>query len=146
MRAPTLLRWTFLQLLGLVAAITFSPVHPPSYPLAVRNPYLSTWLPGNLVGSLPSSSPQFWTGKELTWSIIAKSDGTAYSLFGVTESIAGVTAAKVKSAKFTSTHSVFALTAGSLSFELDFFSPVSPANLVRQSLPFSECHILPENL
>lgn len=138
MRAPSVLHWVFVQLLGSVAAITFSPIQPPSYPLAVRNPYLNTWLPGNLVANLPSAPPQFWTGKELAWSVIAKVDGKAYSLFGVTDRIDGVTEAQVASAKFTSTHSIFTLRAGSLSFELDFFSPVSPENLLRQSLPFSE--------
>lgn len=40
-------------------------------------------------------------------------------------------------ASYTSTHSTFVVTAGSRQFTLDFFSPVSPKNYIRQSLPFS---------
>lgn len=36
----------------------------PSYPLAVRTPYLSTWLPaGRHGGFLAGALPQFWTGE-----------------------------------------------------------------------------------
>lgn len=40
-------------------------------------------------------------------------------------------------ASYTSTHSTFTVTAGGRTFTLDFFSPVSPKNYLRQSLPFS---------
>ncbi|KAK5127457.1 hypothetical protein LTR85_006796 [Meristemomyces frigidus] len=116
---------------------TFTPVLPPSYPLAVRNPYLSAWLPGNQAAELPVAVPQFWNGQNLTWSIIARIDGQAYSLFGVPVPGAGVKAASVQSAEYTSTHTTFTLTAGSASFVLDFLSPISPLDYVRQSLPFS---------
>lgn len=41
------------------------------------------------------------------------------------------------SAEYTSTHSIFTLRARRSIFTLDFFSPVSPKNYLRQSLPFS---------
>ncbi|KAK3109586.1 hypothetical protein LTR53_016997, partial [Teratosphaeriaceae sp. CCFEE 6253] len=40
-------------------------------------------------------------------------------------------------AAYTSTHTTFTVTAGTATFLLDFLSPVSPGNLVRQSAPFS---------
>lgn len=46
-------------------------------------------------------------------------------------------AGTLQSADYTSTHTTFIVNAGSAIFTLDFFSPVSPQNLVRQSLPFS---------
>lgn len=95
------------------------------------------WLPGNLAADLPSSSPQFWFGNDLTWSVIARIDGQAYSLFGVANAPEGVQEATVTGANFTSTHSIFILDAGSRTFTLDFLSPVSPQNLLRQSLPFA---------
>ena len=49
----------------------------------------------------------------------------------------GVTGATTNSAEFTSTHTIFNLTAGDVTVALDFFSPVSPSNYLRQSLPFS---------
>lgn len=121
----------------LATALQYSPINPPPYPLAVRNPYLSTWIPGSLVPALPTSSPQFWNGKNLTWSVIGRVDGTTYSLMGVTTPISGINVAEVQQAKYTSTNSIFTLKAGSVTFTLDFFSPVAPWNYVRQSLPFS---------
>ena len=46
------------------AASTFSPARPPSLPLAVKSPYLSTWLSagsdGGNGGYLPGEWPVFW--------------------------------------------------------------------------------------
>lgn len=118
---------------------THHPALPPSYPLAVRNPYLSTWMPSDRVQQLPYADPQFWAGQELGWSVIVRVDGQAYSLMGVPDLEASdILPATVRRAEFTTTHSLFDLTAGSLSLTLDFFSPVSPSNYVRQSLPFSK--------
>jgi len=64
-------------------------------------------------------------------------NGTAYNLFGVATPPNGTKSATVTEATYTSTHSIFVVTAGSQQFTLDFFSPVSPKNYVRQSLPFS---------
>lgn len=116
---------------------SFTPVLPPSYPLAVRNPYLSAWLPGNQTQDLPSAVPQFWNGDELTWSFIARIDGQVFSLLGVPDPGSGVRAASLQGAEYTSTHTAFTLDAGSATIVLDFFSPISPKNDVRQSLPFS---------
>ncbi|KAJ5584723.1 uncharacterized protein N7459_004523 [Penicillium hispanicum] len=118
-------------------AITYSPVKPPSYPLAVRSPYLSAWLPGNDVASLASNNAQFWAGNDLVWSVLARVDDTTYNLFGVDSPNDGTESATVTDASYTSTHSIFTVTAGSREFTLDFFSPVSPKNYLRQSLPFS---------
>ncbi|KAF9884633.1 hypothetical protein FE257_001386 [Aspergillus nanangensis] len=130
--------WAFtLLLLMTYGEMTFSPLIPPSYPLAVRTPYLSAWLPGHMALNLPSSSPQFWFGNNLTWSVIARVDGHPYTLFGVSNELDGSEGATVIGGRFTSTHSIFTLTAGPRNFTLDFLSPVSPKNLLRQSLPLS---------
>jgi hypothetical protein len=121
--------------------VTFCPIQPPSFPLAVRNPYLSTWIPSKLVKDLPSSSPQFWAGQDLTWSILARVDSVAYNLMGVNKPGNGTRSAVVQKAEFTSTHTYFSLKAGAAVFILDFFSPVSPSNYLRQSLPFSESSV-----
>ncbi|KAJ5108304.1 hypothetical protein N7456_004979 [Penicillium angulare] len=118
-------------------AVTYTPLKPPSYPLAVRSPYLSAWIPGNVVESLPSNNAQFWAGNTLVWSVIARVDDTTYNLFGVASPNDGTKSGTVTVATYTSTHSTFTVTAGSRSFTLDFFSPVSPKNYLRQSLPFS---------
>lgn len=58
-------------------------------------------------------------------------------MFGVASPPSGTQSATVTGATYTSTHSTFTVTAGSREFILDFFSPVSPKNYLRQSLPFS---------
>ncbi|KAF2144083.1 uncharacterized protein K452DRAFT_223453 [Aplosporella prunicola CBS 121167] len=118
-------------------AATFSPITPPSFPLAVKNPYLSAWLPGNQAADLPSAQPEFWYANKLTWSVLARVDGDVYNLFGVPSPEDGTQSATVVSGNYTATHSIFSLTAGSASITLDFFSPISVDNLVRQSYPFS---------
>jgi len=86
---------------------------------------------------LPSKNAQFWAGNNLVWSVIARVDGSAYNLFGVASPNDNTEAGTVTAATYTSTHSTFTVRAGSREFTLDFFSPVSPKNYVRQSLPFS---------
>ncbi|CAI7651300.1 unnamed protein product [Penicillium glandicola] len=126
-----------ISLLSFSEAISYSPIQPPSYPLAVRSPYLSAWIPGNSVASLASNRAQFWAGNDLIWSVTARVDGVAYNLFGVHLPLSGTKSGTVTEASYTSTHSIFTVEAGSRTFTLDFFSPVSPKNYLRQSLPFS---------
>lgn len=98
---------------------------------------MTAWIPGNDVAALPNRNAQFWAGNKLIWSIIARVDGQAYNLFGVANPPAGTQSGTVTAATYTSTHSIFTVTAGGRQFQLDFFSPVSPKNYLRQSLPFS---------
>ncbi|EME84643.1 uncharacterized protein MYCFIDRAFT_134041 [Pseudocercospora fijiensis CIRAD86] len=116
---------------------SFWPILPPSYPLGVRNSYLSAWMPGNKATDLPSSAPKFWNGQQLGWSVMARVDEKGYSLFGVPSAGKDVTPGSVRGATYTTTHSSFFVDAGSATFILDFFSPVAPNNYVRHSLPFS---------
>ena len=64
----------------------------PAYPLAVKNPYLSTWVRGNqLQADAATAHPMFWNGIELTWPIVARVDGQTYSLFGVPDGLSNAT-------------------------------------------------------
>lgn len=96
------------------------------------------WVPGNQVANLATATPQFWKGLDLSWSVLARVDGTTYKLFGTPAALSGSVAATLTHAEYTSSHSIFTLAAEeAATFTLDFFSPVSPKNYVRQSLPFS---------
>ena len=86
---------------------------------------------------MPTAVPQFWRGQPLGWGVLARVGNATYSLLGVPDALDGVTAATTNSAEFTSTHTIFNLTAGDASIGLDFLSPVSPSNYLRQSFPFS---------
>ena len=71
------------------------------------------------------------------WGVLARIGDATYSLLGVPDALDGVTAATTVSAEFTSTHTIFNLTAGAAKIGLNFLSPVSPSNYLRQSFPFS---------
>ncbi|RMY26640.1 hypothetical protein D0866_10714 [Hortaea werneckii] len=111
----------------------------PSYPLAVKNPYLSTWVPGYQMNDSAHARPEFWAGQPLTWIVLARINGKTYSLFGNPEDVGNTTAAITESVSFTSSHTFVNLTAGAASVTLDYFSPVLPRkeDYVRQSLPYS---------
>ncbi|ESZ93328.1 hypothetical protein SBOR_6309 [Sclerotinia borealis F-4128] len=54
------------------ANIIHEPIQPPSYLLAVRNPYLSAWIPSSIAANISAGNAQFWTGQNLIWSVIAR--------------------------------------------------------------------------
>jgi hypothetical protein len=94
-------------------------------------------MPSDQVQMLPYAEPQFWAGQNLTWSVMVRVDGQAYSLMSIPSPGDKIQPAVVRSAEYTATHSIFKLDAGPVGFTLDFFSPISPSNYLRQSLPFS---------
>ncbi|PIL29028.1 hypothetical protein GSI_09076 [Ganoderma sinense ZZ0214-1] len=124
-----------------VGAITWSatPFTPAAVPLAVRSPYLSAWLPQGAGNALNDIWPQFWTGNSiLGWAGFAKVDGSAYVWMG-SPSVPNTTFSKAtqKSLKWTSTQSIFVMTAGPVDLTITFLSPVEPNDFVNQSLPLS---------
>lgn len=126
-------------------------------PLAVKSPYLSTWVPGYQMNDSAHAQPEFWAGQPLTWVsrttmlsvepdsdsrdqiVSARVNGKTYSLFGNPEDVGNTTAATTESVSFTSSHTFVNLKAGAANVTLDFFSPVLPRkeDYVRQSLPYS---------
>lgn len=98
---------------------------------------LLAWVLGNEVADLPTAVAQFYHGQQLTWSVMARVDGKTYSLFGVPRPGDNIKSGTITSADFSATHTTFTVTANEVKFVLDFFSPVSPHNYTRQSMPFS---------
>ncbi|KAJ7684052.1 hypothetical protein B0H17DRAFT_941147 [Mycena rosella] len=114
-----------------------SPFNPSSIPLAVRTPYLSTWLPQGSGTPLNGAWPQHWTGQTVGWSGFIKVDGTPYSFLGEPAIPASFAKATQKSMEFTSTQSVFVMSAGAVDLTITFLSPVEPNDLSKQSFPFA---------
>lgn len=85
--------------------------------------------------NVPNAVPQFWKGQPLTWPILARVNGDTRALFGCPA--CGFSSARQISLEFTSTHTIIKLEAANTEFTLDFFSPVSLNDYVRQSLPYS---------
>lgn len=84
MRSQTLLCAALGALQAVVAAPSWSatPFNPPSIPLAVRSPYLNTWLPQGQGVALNDAWPSFWAGQITAWAGLLKVDGQSYSFLG----------------------------------------------------------------
>ena len=129
--------------------LTATPIRPPAAPLAVRGPYLSTWLPAT---ALPATWPQFWQGHVTAMTGIARIDGTSYMFlgdpgipltvpngnYGTPSTISGFEQALQQTGlTVTPTRSVFTLEGGGVELTVEFLSPVEPGDLTRQSIPMS---------
>ncbi|KAI0744972.1 DUF1793-domain-containing protein [Earliella scabrosa] len=142
MLVPVFFVWSLtLYLAPVLGAVTWeaTPFNPASVPLAVRSPYLSAWLPQGDGQALNDRWPVFWTGSILGWAGLARVDGVAYTWMGVPGIPEGLAVNKAtqKRFQFTSTQSVFLMTAGPVDLAITFLSPVEPTDLVNQSLPLS---------
>ncbi|KAL1998449.1 hypothetical protein VTN02DRAFT_6160 [Thermoascus thermophilus] len=132
-----------LALVPLVAAQSaFIPARPPALPLAVKSPYVNTWLDagrdGGDGGYLPGQWPVFWTNQVTGWTGMIRVDGEVYTWMG----LPGSRLVNQTSYRYTSTRSVFAMdVAGAVAMNITFLSPVTPDDLQRQSLAFSYLHV-----
>ena len=134
---------------GGAVGLSYDPIRPPAAPLAVRGPYLSTWLPAT---ALPGTWPRFWTGHTTAMAGIARIDGVSYVFMGAPEVILdtpnGGSRARSTVRGFqralgqtllevTPVRSRFHLQGGGVSLVVEFLSPVEPGDLRRQSIPMS---------
>ncbi|QDS74726.1 hypothetical protein FKW77_000837 [Venturia effusa] len=124
------------------AASTFSPARPPALPLAVKSPYLSTWIEagsdGGNGGYLAGSWARHWAGRITAWSGIVRVDGQPYVWMGDPLSRLNVSNVDQTSYSYTSTKSVFTMdVAGKITMTITFLSPVNPDDMKRQSLTLS---------
>jgi Domain of unknown function (DUF5127)/Domain of unknown function (DUF4965)/Domain of unknown function (DUF1793)/Domain of unknown function (DUF4964) len=116
-------------------ALGGAPVRPPSIPLAVRSPYLSTWLPSTV---LTGAVPQFWNGAGRGVAGLIRIDGHVYAWAG--RPIVGGTLVRAmpqKSAEVTATRSIFTFRARGVELVAEWLSPIEPGNLQLQSVPLS---------
>ncbi|KAJ7044481.1 DUF1793-domain-containing protein [Mycena alexandri] len=128
-----------LTLVAVVQGLTWTatPFNPSSIPLAVRAPYLSAWLPQGEGAALNDAWATFWTGMIVGWAGFVKVDGVPYVFMGSPSVPAAFSKATQKSSQFTSTKSIFVLSAGPVDLTVTFLSPVEPNDLVKQSIPFA---------
>ncbi|PYH47798.1 glutaminase GtaA [Aspergillus saccharolyticus JOP 1030-1] len=129
------------------ATSVFSPARPPALPLAVKSPYLSTWLAagsdGGNGGYLAGEWPTFWAGQINGWAGMVRVDGTTYTWMG----LPGTTTVNQTSYVYTSTRSIFTMTVDDkVQMNITFLSPITPNDLKRQSLIFSYVEVEVESL
>ncbi|KAJ5594326.1 Glutaminase A [Penicillium hispanicum] len=120
------------------AASTFTPARPPSLPLAVKSPYLSTWQDagsdGGNGGYLAGQWPTFWQNQVTGWCGLIRVDGKAYTWMG----LPGSTTVNQTAFEYTSSKSIFTMNVGGLvEMNITFLSPITPDDFKRQSLVFT---------
>ncbi|OTB15176.1 hypothetical protein K445DRAFT_124558 [Daldinia sp. EC12] len=121
------------------AASSFSPARPPAIPLAVKSPYLNSWLnvgsDGGNGGYLAGEWPKFWSQQNTGWAGFIRVDGKAYNWLGAPP---GADVVDQTEFSYTSTRSTFVMNVGGkVEMNITFLSPVTPSDLKRQSLVFS---------
>ncbi|KAF3760914.1 glutaminase A, partial [Cryphonectria parasitica EP155] len=114
---------------------------PPAIPLAVRGPYTSAWSSTAGDSTLNSADPIFWPGDSLGWEGIVMVDGIAYEYLGTgSQSLPKLKKfqiAKPGSVSYDSQYSNFTFHAGPVEILASFFSPVTPKDICRSSIPLS---------
>lgn len=95
---------------------------------------MKAWFSGR-AESFASQCPTFWRLNDLTWFVLARINGETHRIFGCPDDL--VPAASQVDIEFTATHTYVTMEAGEVTFLLDFFSPVSLTDYVRQSIPLS---------
>ncbi|KAJ5210815.1 hypothetical protein N7491_010626 [Penicillium cf. griseofulvum] len=131
---------SFVSSIG--AQSTFSPARPPAIPLAVRSPYLSTWLNAGSEGSnggyLAGQWPVFWENQVNGWAGLIRVDGNTYTWMG----LPGSKTVNQTAFEYTSTKSIFTMNVeNKIEMKITFLSPVTPNDFKRQSLVFSYLNV-----
>ncbi|KLO15788.1 hypothetical protein SCHPADRAFT_938385 [Schizopora paradoxa] len=120
------------------ASSTFTPFFPLTWPVAVKGPYLNTWIGG----LLPASTLAFWPtwDDQVTWTCVVIVDKNPYLITGPTMPPKASSASQT-AIEFTATKTIISLTAGPVVVNVTFLSPITPSDLVRQSMPFAYFYV-----
>ncbi|KAI1395100.1 hypothetical protein F4819DRAFT_479411 [Hypoxylon fuscum] len=119
----------------------YYPLRPPAIPLAVRTPYTSTWSSTAGQGALNSQNPIFWFGQGLGWEGIVVVDGNSFEYMGTIindlPELSYFNSSVPLEVRFDSQFSNFTFLAGPVIITASFFSPVTPNDICRSSIPLS---------
>ncbi|KLO16074.1 DUF1793-domain-containing protein [Schizopora paradoxa] len=119
---------------------TTSPFNPPAIPLAVKSPYLNSWLPqGKNASAANEAWATFWNEAGFddlinTLYAGANVDGVSYRLLGNAE-VPNVITAQQLAVVITATRTSFLFKAGAMEINATFLSPIDLNNLTTMSRP-----------
>ncbi|TFK38777.1 hypothetical protein BDQ12DRAFT_683319 [Crucibulum laeve] len=113
-------------------------VSAPQLPIAVKSPYLNSWISFSGDGTSPAGAwAGFWNKAHITaWAGLVRVDGQAYQWIGQ-----GFRGSNTTASYITPTRSIFSYQVGPVRFNTTFLSPIEPSDLTRQSLPFVYLYI-----
>ncbi|KAK0213361.1 hypothetical protein DFS33DRAFT_1377847 [Desarmillaria ectypa] len=114
---------------------------PAAIPLAVRSPYLNSYLDTHSGGNHTDQWPLHWTEQHvLGWQLLIRVDGNPMQLFG--GYIGNATnLTNLKSVSLTPTRTILGIQAGPMDVNVTFLSPIEPNDLVQQSFPFTYLYV-----
>ncbi|KAI2466192.1 DUF1793-domain-containing protein [Annulohypoxylon bovei var. microspora] len=119
----------------------YHPLRPPAIPLAVRSPYTSAWSSTVAHGTLNSQNPIFWFGQGLGWEGIVVVDGNSFEYMGTVindfPELSYFNTTVPLEVRYDSQYSNFTFLAGPVIITASFFSPVTPRDICRSSIPLS---------
>ncbi|KAI2776133.1 DUF1793-domain-containing protein [Daldinia loculata] len=119
----------------------YYPLRPPAIPLAVRSPYTSAWSSTAGQGALSNRNPIFWFGQGLGWEGIVVVDGNSFEYMGTSindfPELPYFNTTIPLEVRFDSQYSNFTFLAGPVIITASFFSPVTPKDICRSSIPLS---------
>ncbi|KAI1412070.1 DUF1793-domain-containing protein [Hypoxylon sp. FL1857] len=119
----------------------YYPLRPPAIPLAVRSPYTSAWSSTSESKTLNSQMPIFWFGQELGWEGIVVVDGNSFEYMGPViddfPELPYFNTTIPLEVRYDSQYSNFTFLAGPVIITASFFSPVTPKDICRTSIPLS---------
>ncbi|THU85437.1 hypothetical protein K435DRAFT_685590 [Dendrothele bispora CBS 962.96] len=112
---------------------------PSTYPLAVRSPYLNTWVDatGSNGAILAHDWPKHWDlNQTMGWCGMARIDNTVWQWLGPPNSSSTIKIPSIQTSIVTPTRTIFELVAGPMLLNISFFNPIETEDLTRQSIPF----------
>ncbi|TKA81082.1 hypothetical protein B0A55_02543 [Friedmanniomyces simplex] len=86
-------------------------------------------------GYLAGQWPSLWAGQITGWTGLVRVDDTVYTWMGLPKPLP--TAVNQTSFTYTSARSIFSMDAGPVTLNVTFLSPVTPNDLLRQSMPIT---------
>ncbi|KLO15829.1 hypothetical protein SCHPADRAFT_888243 [Schizopora paradoxa] len=155
---------TLISLFPLLSLSQNVVVNGPALPFAVKSPYLNTWIPGGGLAPhtvLFNPGPTIWSTAvpPLDWSCAVcfwsttNADGSPDCGDGVvvmkeanaTSNEPPLLLSNITSVVLTPTRTSYLIQAGAAELNVTFFTPITPTDLTRQSLPFSYLYITVTN-
>ncbi|KLO15795.1 hypothetical protein SCHPADRAFT_243599 [Schizopora paradoxa] len=134
------MKWERLEVkIAQTTSSTFTPFLPSALPLAVKGPYFNSWFAGGAnQGVLSRTTPSFWPAwdDQTTWTYIVVVDDSPFMILGSGKA-PNATIANQTAASFTATRTSFTFITGPVEVNVTFLSPITPNDLVRQSMPFA---------
>ena len=123
---------TYIFVVTLFGAVAVAQTRPPAVPLVTHDPYLSIW---SMTDDLSASPTRHWTGKPQRLTGLIRIDGNVFRWMG--DAPRSATALPQTGLSVTPTRTVYQFVGQGISLEVEFLSPLLPADPDVMSRPIT---------